>query len=77
MKLIKESGMDFGFLQSIFFRVHSYDNKLPKTNMFLKNLVNELKSSVTFTDSDDRLVKLHFFNLFVEQVQASTRITYW
>jgi len=40
---------DFGFT-SIFFRVHSYDNN---PNMFLKNLVNTLKSSVTFTDSDD------------------------
>ena len=66
------------FLRSLFFTVHSYDNKPSKTNMFLKNLANKLKSSVTiFTDSDDRLVKLHSFNLFVGLVLASTRITYW
>jgi hypothetical protein len=63
------------FLTSIFFRVHSYDNKLTKTNMFLKNLVNKLKSSVTFTNSDDWLVKLHFFNL---QVPTQTfNVTIW
>ena len=63
MKLIKESGITklisiynleqngLWFLTSIFFRVHSYDNKLPKTNMFLKNLVNKLKYIISFYNS--------------------------
>jgi hypothetical protein len=75
MKLIKESGITklisiynleqngLWFLTSIFFRVHSYDNKLPKTNMFLKNLVNKLKSSVTFTDSYVDILLVWIYNL--------------
>jgi hypothetical protein len=75
MNLIKESGITklisiynleqngLWFLTSIFFRVHSYDNKLPKTNMFLKNLVNKLKSSVTFTDSYVDILLVWIYNL--------------
>jgi len=88
MKLIKESGITklisiynleqngLWFLTSIFFRVHSYDNKLPKTNMFLKNLVNKLKSSVTFTDSyvDILLVGIYNLHFLIYKTRSKSHI---